>query len=236
MHIPIGPAAKILRATFNWYRSVLGLGYSKYPKYLRNSEIQFTDDFLNELCQFLNAAFETGYKPYDVERLRSWLNKSPDLFLCVIDRVVLSKIPFTPQIVGAYKLIPLSPAATKLAMNGDYEVIDIKPEEIEVDIAKCSGIWIGDLSVLSPFQSIQSGVLGRHLMELIKASLRNRIGKVPIFCRSERKDIQDLLLRTGFIPILKGEITGKTVWMLPTYKQENSLKRLPLAKKLRALN
>ena len=223
MHIPIGSISKAAIASYSWLRNTLGLGITKYPQYLRHSDEPFNDLFLFELCAFLNAAFLAGYKPYDVNRLKAWLGVAPDLYVVVLDKLLASTSPLIPRIVGTYKLVPLGSSATERALNGSIEIIDIKASEMTAGLDSASGIWIGDLSVVSPLRSTSSGQLGRHLMESIRQELRRYKGKVPIFCRSERRDIQAFLLRLGFHPLLKGEITGKTVWVLPTSTQREWL-------------
>jgi len=227
VHIPIGPAAKLIQKIYAWLQSVLGVGFNKYPMYVRSDEHFFTQPLLEELVFFLNASFEAGYKAYDIHHLRSLLNKCPGLYLCVIDRVILSSKPNAPKIIGAYKLIPLGVSATKKAIAGNLEVIDILPDDIEENLHHAAGIWIGDLCVASPFQCPHSA-LGRHLMEQIKSHVRDFHAKKPIFCRTERKDIQELLIRRGFVPVLneEGEINGKTIWMLPSEAQMRKMQRI----------
>jgi hypothetical protein len=225
MHIPVGTISKAVIALFSWLRATLGLGLEKYPQYLRHSDHPFSDELMKELCAFLNAAFLVDYKPYDVTRLKSWLTVAPDLYVVVIDRLLLATTPLKPTVVGTYKLVPLSRSATEQALGGMIEIIDIKASELASSLDEASGIWIGDLSVVSPLRCASSGGLGRHLVESIRQELRRYKGAVPIFCRSERQDIQALLLRLGFHPIQEGEISGKTVWLLPTNFQKSWLRK-----------
>jgi hypothetical protein len=226
MHVPVGPLSKAALALFNWFKAALGLGIERYPQYVRHADEAFSADLFDELCAFLNSAFVSGYKPYDLPRLKAWLKVCPDLYVVVLDRLLLSTNPLKPRIVGTYKLAPLVKSATERALAGTLEIIDIPAVELASSLDAAAGIWIGDLTVVSPLQSASSGSLGRHLMESIRQELRRFRGKVPIFCRSERSDIQAFLLRLGFLPLHAGEITGKTIWLLPTNSQSTWLRRV----------
>lgn len=228
MHIPHSIFTKPLAIFIKWVRIIIGKGLPKYPLYTSHDQLPFTPAFQRDLSKFLDSFFCKTYETNTYSKISEWLQVFPPMYTVVIDRQIFSKNPFKKLIVGSYKIVPLSREATKAALSGNFEACSIPASDIAPSLDKASGIWVGDLAVSLSYRLTSYGnVIGCSLIYNIRSKLQPYIGVKPIFARSEREDVRQLLLDNGFVPLSNGATVSKqTILVLQTAKKRKNFSTL----------
>lgn len=218
MHIPAAEVLDAAKLGLKWILVSFGEKFSEYPRFQSYADHPFTQPQLEELANHINKEYAGNYENYTAEQIKGWLSICPDIYQVVFDRVLMKE-----RIVGCCKMLPLTKIAIEAIYNGTFESINAHPRDIAPTFEDACGIWIGDLIVSKSYRVLSSGdTVSNSLLFHLKGMIKPYLGKKLIFARSEREDIRMLLIRKGFVPILKdGEtLNGHTPFVRLTDKKK----------------
>jgi len=132
---------------------------------------------------FLDEYFEDNA---DVEQICDWIDKFND-------SITIIESSENQNIVGVFKILPLSMSACKLVEEELLTGSSIQAEHMIGELASAPGLWFGDLAVDG--SKYQRGVI---LAEHVLPNLIQNTFTGTVYARASKKEGYDLLMRYGF--------------------------------------
>jgi hypothetical protein len=134
----------------------------------------------------------------DIELMRTWVAKCDSAFTIVQKVVEDSGLPTRQELVGSFKLLPLTVKGVRAIDLGQATGSTFRPEHISGGRSGPAGYYVGDVVATTRFAR---GVVMAQLNAAVSPAIR---GAVTVYARPLTKDGLRVMTKHGFVQVSDG--------------------------------
>ncbi len=134
----------------------------------------------------------------DIELMRTWVAKCGSAFTIVHRVVGDSDLPTRQELVGSFKLLPLTAKGVRAIDLGQTSGATFRPEHISGGRSSPAGYYVGDVVATTRFAR---GVVMAQLNAAVSPAVR---GAVTVYARPLTSDGLRVMTKHGFVQVSDG--------------------------------